>query len=107
MPSRIDVTEATERLFLEIADAYNDTARNELLAINVKLQVIRPYEQALLPDREIEYQALAECWRRRDLKTLHSLITTYFERRQALLPKFVALINQTTPSPISHNRTAD
>jgi hypothetical protein len=89
-----DIVSATEALFEEIANASMDpNARANIVALNSELRTFRQYEDALFPDRQAEYDALADCWRRRDLTSLLPLINAYFERRQAIRAEWVRKIN--------------
>jgi hypothetical protein len=85
----------TERLFEEIANSNKDPfARASMVLLNDQMRAIRPYEAAFIPDRDVELAALAESWEQRDMSKLRILLSAYFERRQALVPKLVHLINR-------------
>ena len=90
---RSDVATATAQLFADIATSspMPDLA-DTMLALNSTLAPIRAYETAFIPDLEAEYAELSACWERRDLVGLQRLIAAYFGRRQALVPRIVALI---------------
>jgi hypothetical protein len=89
-----DIAEATNQLVLAIADGSGSPAlREAMLAMNRQMAAIRPYEAALIPDREAEYTALSECWAARDWPRLKGLIAAYFARREALAPQLARLIN--------------
>ncbi|HTM81570.1 hypothetical protein [Asticcacaulis sp.] len=89
-----DIVEATERLFLEIAEAAgNEAVRQAILTINEQMHSIRPYEAAFISDRQAEFEALSSSWASRDMPELRRLIMVYFERRQDITPQLVSLIN--------------
>jgi len=90
-----DIAEATDRLFQAIANGSGNAGlREAVLAMNRQMASIRPYEAALIPDREAEYAALSESWAARDWPHLKRLIAAYFERREALAPQLAHLINR-------------
>ncbi len=92
--SEVEITSATNRLFQAIADGMSNPAlRSDILAMNEELAPLRPYEAALISDRQAEYDALSESWAARDWPRLRVLIAAYFERRQALAPQLAQLIN--------------
>jgi len=93
--SDLDIAEATSQLFQAIADGVGNAAlRTDMIAMNQALAAYRPYEGALIPDREAEYAALSQSWAARDWPRLTVLIEAYFERRQALAPQLSQLINR-------------
>lgn len=90
-----DVSIATEQLFDEIAIR----SGNPLLASSLNLmrdeaRRYRQYEDALLPDREAEYQRLLDCWRRQDKAALQKEIAAYFGRREAIADQIARLIDR-------------
>ena len=91
----MDVAAATERLFQEIADSTgSDLIKQSMAMINQRLHTIRPYEAALFSDREAEFEALLDAWRRRDKAGLQQLLIAYFNRREEAAGKLVNLINR-------------
>jgi len=92
----IDVAAATDMLFAEIANAAGDALfADQVRALNTQMSRLRPYEAALIPDRDQEFAALSACWSKRDLPRLRQLVQVYFQRRQAIVPELVKLINVT------------
>ena len=90
-----EITSATERLFIEIADAFDDEGfQRSVRATNADMYKVRRYESALIPDLDSEFQALSECWKARDLPRLRMLLAAYFERREQLSPAIQKLINR-------------
>lgn len=92
--SETEITAATEALFDDMVLHLDTPASNSMAAINTAMRQIRPYEAALISDRAVELQALEDCWARRDLLQLESLIRAYFDRRQALVPQLAALMGR-------------
>lgn len=93
--AQVDIAEATNQLFQAIANSVGNAAlRTDMLAMNEELATFRPYEAALISDREAEYAALSGAWVTRDWPRLKVLIAAYFERRQALAPQLAQLVNR-------------
>ncbi len=93
--TKVDIGEATNRLFQAIADGLgNAELRTSMLMMNREMAPFRPYEAVLIPDREAEYAALSESWAARDWPRLKLLIAAYFARREALAPQLAELINR-------------
>lgn len=95
-PSPIDdIPSATERLFVEIADAFDDVGfQQSIRASNADMYTTRRYESAVIPDLASEYAALSECWEARDIPRLKRLLAGYFERRKRLGPEIQKLIDR-------------
>jgi len=90
-----DITAATERLFLEIAGCSNNPAvATHMQALIARMEVIRPYEAALISNRADELAALSTCWQQRDFVSLQTLLSAYFQRRLAIVPQIIDLINR-------------
>jgi len=90
-----DITAATERLFVEIADGFDDTAfQQSVRAANADMYATRRYESAFIPDLGSEYAALSDCWKARDIPRLKALLAAYFERRKRLGPEIQKLIDR-------------
>ena len=88
-----DIVEATEKLFVEIAQAAGSEAlRQAILSINEQMQLIRPYEAAFISNRQAEFDTLSTSWAARDIPEVKRLITAYFERRQNITPDLVNMI---------------
>ena len=91
----MDIAVATEQLFQAIADGAGSAAlRESVLLMNKQMAAFRPYEDALIPDREAEYAALSESWAARDWPKLKVLIAAYFQRRESLVPQLAQLIDR-------------
>ena len=92
---RVDIAAATDRLFLEMAATATDPAvRAGMLAMNAQMRQVRLAEDAVIPDRAAEFQALSDAWNRRDVPLLQTLITAYFDRREGLLSQLSASVNR-------------
>jgi DNA-binding GntR family transcriptional regulator len=90
-----EVTVATERLFSEVVNGMeNPWLSGQMARMNEIMRQVRPYEAALIPDRAQELEALAKAWAARDIERLQTLLQAYFERRKALVPELVKLINR-------------
>ncbi|WP_298325471.1 hypothetical protein [Asticcacaulis sp.] len=89
-----EVTVATERLFCEVVNGLqNPLLSRQMARMNEIMRQVRPYEAALIPDRAQELDALARAWADRDMARLETLLQAYFDRRKALVPQLVNLIN--------------
>ena len=89
-----DISERTEALFQDICDASgNELLRNTIGLINAHLHIIRPYESAFIPDRQVEFEAMSQAWTDRDLPRLRELTTAYFRRRRDLIPQLAQFIS--------------
>lgn len=84
---------ATETFFLDIANNSDAALKKAVAVINGRRRLIRIYEATLIPDREQELEALRQCWAARDIPRLKALIYDYYQRRHALAPQIVSLIN--------------
>lgn len=91
----LEIAQATERLFAEIATTSGNPALQAGLAsVNAQLQSIRPFEAALFPDRQAELDALTKAWREGDMARLQILLRHYFARRRDAAPQLAHLISQ-------------
>lgn len=89
-----DITAATEALFLDMVNqTENADLKANMAVMNTIMRQVRPYEAALIPDRAAELDVLSRCWAKRDIPRLERLLVAYFERRKALVPKLVKMIN--------------
>ena len=92
---KCDIGLATARLFFEMSTAIPDAKLRQAVAtMNDRMTLKRQYESVLIPDLEAEYQALSECWHRRDMPKLKTLLLAYFKRRRDLAPQIAQLINR-------------